>query len=146
MNYWIVVASAEHVAKGVKGGFMQVCHGKAGPLKQIAAHDWIVYYSPTKKFGEKEPCRQFTAIGKISDKDPYQHAMSPDFIPWRRDVNFVECKSAFIEPLINQLSFIKNKKKWGFPFRRGYLKISKDCFSIIAQSMGIAREKKECVA
>ena len=34
-RYWIAVASADHVARGVAGGFMQVCHGKRAPLARI---------------------------------------------------------------------------------------------------------------
>ena len=34
---WIAVASAEHVALGRKQGFMQVCHGKAPPLRRLRA-------------------------------------------------------------------------------------------------------------
>lgn len=29
-KYWIGVASCEHVQRGVKSGFAQVCHGKIG--------------------------------------------------------------------------------------------------------------------
>jgi hypothetical protein len=53
MRYWIGVASREHVMRAVKGGFVQVWHGKEGPLKQMAPDDWIISYSPTLKFGEK---------------------------------------------------------------------------------------------
>lgn len=34
-NNWIAVASAEHVRIGRAGGFMQVCHGKATPLRRV---------------------------------------------------------------------------------------------------------------
>ena len=34
-KYWIAVASAEHVRRGRSEGFMQVNHGKQGPLKRI---------------------------------------------------------------------------------------------------------------
>lgn len=67
MRYWIGVASKEHVMRGVQGGFAQVCHGKESPLKQMSPEDWIIYYSPTIKFGEKAPCQAFTAIGQIQE-------------------------------------------------------------------------------
>ncbi len=38
---------------------------QAGPLKQMHEGDWIIYYSPTIRFQEKEPCRAFTAMGRI---------------------------------------------------------------------------------
>lgn len=139
MRYWIAVASKEHVMRGVKGGFAQVCHGKAGPLKQMQKDDWILYYSPTLRFGEKDPCRAFTAIGKILLGEPYPFRMSEDFIPFRRDVQFLEAIETPIVPLIERLTFIQDKSKWGFPFRRGCFTISQPDFQLIATQMGLQR-------
>lgn len=136
-RYWIGVASKEHVLRGVSGGFAQVCHGKSGPLNQMQEGDWIVYYSPTTKFGQKEPCQSFTAIGKIKEGDTYLFAMSEDFIPWRRDVSFMKSSEISIQKLLNELSFIKDKQKWGFPFRRGCFEISQKDFQVIAKAMEI---------
>jgi hypothetical protein len=137
LMFWVAVASREHVRRGINGGFCQVCHGKGGPLKQMTADDWIVYYSPTEQFGEKGPCRRFTAIGRVKPREPYQFQMSEDFIPWRRDIDFVAAQEAPIEPLIDSLEFIQNKQRWGFPFRRGCFSVSKRDFLLIAASMGI---------
>jgi len=139
MRYWIAVASREHVMRGVAEGIAQVCHGKPGPLRQMAADDWIVYYSPTEKFGEPIPCRRFTAIGRIRAGEPYQVHMSEGFIPWRRDVEFLlAAKEAPIEPLIDGLTFIYDKSRWGFPFRRGCFSIPMIDFKLIAESMEIS--------
>ncbi|HEV2600660.1 MAG TPA: EVE domain-containing protein [Candidatus Babeliales bacterium] len=136
-KYWIGVASREHVKGGAAGGFAQVCHGKGGPLNKMTAGDWIVYYSPVEIFGEKTACRKFTAIGRVQDRAPYEFRMSVDFIPWRRDVQFFAAQDAPIELLISALSFIKNKKQWGFPFRRGCFEIPESDFKVIADAMGV---------
>lgn len=136
-RFWIAVASKEHVQRAVYGGFAQVCHGKPDPLNRMKEGDWVVYYSPTIKFGEKEPCKSFTAIGKIKDKNVYSFAMSEDFIPWRRDVSYVKFEETPIQPLLDELSFIKDKQKWGFPFRRGCFEISQEDFQVIARAMGV---------
>ena len=138
MHYWIGVASKEHVMRGVKGGFCQVCHGKEGPLERMQAGDWIIYYSPTLKFGKKQPCQAFTAIGQIVKGEPYPFQMSEDFIPYRRDVKFFPAKETPISPFIDKLSFIKDKKRWGFPFRRGCFSITIADFKLIALHMGIS--------
>ncbi len=83
-NYWIAVACREHVLRAVKGGFIQVCHGKQGPLKKMQEGDWILYYSPTEQFQKDKhciPCRRFTAIGRIVQGEPYEFQMDADFIP-----------------------------------------------------------------
>lgn len=136
-RYWIAVASKEHVQSGVLGGFAQVCHGKSGPLNRMNEGDWIIYYSPTIKFRQKEPCQSFTAIGEIKKGDPYSFAMSEDFMPWRRDVAFLKSQEVPIQILLNDLSFITNKQKWGFPFRRGCFEIMDKDFQVIAKAMGI---------
>lgn len=136
-KYWIGVASHEHVQRGVNGGFAQVCHGKIGTLKYMSQSDWIIYYSPTFSFGGKDACRCFTAIGTIDKEDPYTFEMSVDFIPWRRNVTFLKSKETPIEPLLEELSFIKDKKKWGFPFKRGSFEISQKDFELIAKKMEI---------
>lgn len=62
--------------------------------------------------------------------------MSPDFKPNRVDVQFVKCNEAPIKPLIEALSFIKNKTHWGAALRFGYLKIPAEDFALIARAMG----------
>ncbi len=136
-RFWVGVASKEHVQKGVSGGFAQVCHGKADPLKRMQQGDWLIYYSPTIRFGVKEPCQCFTAIGEIVEGQPYLFAMGEDFTPWRRDVAFVKCREISIHALLNRLSFIKDEKKWGFPFRRGCFEIPEADFQLIANAMVI---------
>jgi predicted RNA-binding protein len=140
-QYWIAVASKEHVLRGVKGGFCQVCHGKDAHLKKMKPKDFLIYYSPKERFEEKEPCQKFTAIGQILPNDPYQFKMSEDFIPWRRDVIFYPCKEVEIGPLIDSLSFIKNKERWGFPFMRGCVKVNLSDFLLIATKMDLDEKK-----
>lgn len=136
-RYWIGVASHEHVQRAINGGFAQVCHGKIGTLKYMSEGDWLIYYSPTYHFGGKDRCRCFTAIGTIDQGKPYTFEMSKDFIPWRINVSFLKSKDASIEPIVSKLTFIKDKKKWGFPFRRGSFEILRQDFELIAKSMGI---------
>ncbi len=137
INYWIGVASRDHVLKGVEGGFAGLCHGKSSPLKRMKSGDWIIYYSSKHKLNEKAPCQMFTAIGNVIDDHIYEFDMENGFIPFRRNIKFYQCNEIDIHPLIDKLSFIQNKKKWGYPFRYGYLKISKENFTLIAREMGI---------
>lgn len=136
-RYWIGVASKDHVLKGIAGGFCQLCHGKSNPLKRLAIGDWIVYYSPRTAIQGGELVQSFTAIGKISEGEPYRFNMGKGFIPHRRDVQFIAAEDAPIHPLIEDLSFIQNKKSWGYPFRFGLLKIPEVDFQRIAEAMRV---------
>ena len=135
MRYWIGVASKEHVQKGVEGGFCQLCHGKARPLQRMQTGDWIIYYSPKEIFQGKSPCQKFTAIGRVAGDSVYTFEMSPGFVPHRRDIDFINASEVSIRPLIERLSFIKNKHSWGYSFRFGHLEIGREDFSIIADAM-----------
>jgi hypothetical protein len=134
-KYWIAVASAEHVKIGQSAGFMQVCHGKAAPLKRIKSKDLVVYYSPTYTFKGKDICQCFTARGEVKDGEPYAFDMGNGFIPYRRDVFWFDSKQAEIHPLLNQLSFAKDGQHWGYQFRFGLFEITELDMQIIKEAM-----------
>lgn len=135
-KYWINTVSRDHVLKGVEGGFTQANHGKATNIKTLSMGDIVVFYSPKTSYRDGEALQQFTAIGRIDDDAPYQVEMTPTFHPWRRRVHFFSCHEAPIEPLINELDFIKDKQRWGFPFRRGLFEINRADFERIHKAMG----------
>ena len=132
---WIAVASAEHVAIGRAGGFMQVGHGKGAPLKRLHAGDRIAYYSPVCVFGGKDACQAFTAIGTVRDERVYQGRMADGFEPFRKDVEWLAADEAPIRPLLESLSFTQGKSNWGYAFRVGLLKVTADDMALIAKAM-----------
>ena len=135
MKYWIVIASKDHLQRGLTGGFMQANHGKAEPLKRMHQGDWIIYYSPKLEFAKPDKCQCFTAIGQLTDEHIYQFDMGGGFVPFRRNVSYLSCREASILPLIEELSFIKDKVHWGAPFRFGTLSIPEADFRKIAGQM-----------
>ena len=92
MRYWIVVVSKDHIARGIEGNFRQANHGKQEPLKRMEVDDWVICYSPKQTFSGNEPCQAFTAIGQVADDKIYQHKMTDDFIPYRRNIKFTDPK------------------------------------------------------
>ncbi|AWD33110.1 Putative conserved hypothetical protein [Candidatus Fokinia solitaria] len=134
-KFWIGVASKEHVENGVKLGICQFCHGKLAPAKRPKLGDFIIYYSSKVKMHESKVYQKFTAIGIITDDMPYKFDMGGEFQPYRRNVKYFEGKHTDIKPLINSLSFIKNKDAWGAVFRYGFLEIDRESFEIIAKEM-----------
>jgi predicted RNA-binding protein len=135
MQYWIVVVSKDHISRGVAGGFIQANHGKQGPLKRISAGDWVICYSPKQTYSGNEVLRAFTAIGEAADDKIYQYKMTDDFIPYRRNIKYYDCKETSIAPLIDQLGFIKNKSSWGYQFRLGFFEIPEVDFQLIKTNM-----------
>jgi predicted RNA-binding protein len=135
MKYWIIVASKDHVQRGLAGGFIQANHGKAAPLKRMHAGDWVIFYSPKREYDKPEKCQSFTAIVRVVDDEVYQRDKGNDFVPFRRKVQFLPSKDVSILPLIDELTFIKDKTHWGAPFRFGMLQIPEEDFQLVASKM-----------
>jgi predicted RNA-binding protein len=134
-KYWITVVSKDHLQRGVEGAFIQANHGKSTPLKKIKEGDWIIFYSPKLTMNGDEKLQAFTAIGQASDDQVYQHKMSNDFIPYRRNMKFYDCAETPIIPLVNDLDFIQNKNSWGYPFRFGFFEIGEHDFKLLKEKL-----------
>jgi hypothetical protein len=101
----------------------------------MSVGDWIIYYSPRELFDESTPCQRFTAIGQVTGTEVYPFKMAPGFIPHRRDFRFLEACELLIRPLIEKLTFIRDKGRWGYSFRLGHFEIPKADFELIASGM-----------
>jgi len=135
MKYWIGTVSREHVKRGEAGNFIQLCHGKAAPLKRMQPGDWLIYYSPKEQMKGGEPLQKFTAICQIKGNEAYQVEMFPGFCPFRLDVEYQSCKEVEIRPLLDQLNFVEDPKRWGAKFRFGHFEIDEHDFMIIKNIM-----------
>jgi hypothetical protein len=140
MRFFINTVSREHVRRGIEGGFTQADHGRDARIKRLEKGDRIVFYSPRTEMDGGEPLQRFTAIAEIVDDAPYQVEIAPEFKPWRRRVTFADCEEVPIQPLIEQLEFIRNKKSWGFTFRRGFFEIAEADFRRIEEAMSTVSE------
>lgn len=143
MHFWINTVSRNHVMQGVEGGFTQADHGKDTRLRQLNEGDWLVFYSPREAYPDGQALQAFTALGRVGAGAVYQVEMREDFHPWRKPVQFLAAREAPIRPLIDSLSFITDKRRWGFPFRRGLFEISQADFALIAAEMAVAIEESD---
>jgi len=135
MSFWINTVSRDHVLIGMEGGFTQANHGKRRALARLKRGDLIAFYSPRTDHPDGETLQTFTAIARVVDDEPHQAGMRPDFHPWRRLVEQIQADEAPIRPLIEDLSFLPDKQRWGFPFRRGLFGIGEEDFQRIADAM-----------
>lgn len=94
-------------------------------MSKPAKGDWIVYHSSKEVFGEDKSLQKFTALGQLL-------MMS---LTYKRNADYKKLKDADIRPIIPLLSFIKNKKRWGFSLISGFLEISEADFDIIKNEL-----------
>jgi hypothetical protein len=136
---WIAVASAEHARRGrdcAEGGFMQVCHGKPGPIRRVQPGDRVAYYSPALTMGGTDRHQSFVSIGIVQPGDAYAFDMGEGFVPWRRNIAYVPAREAPILPLLDELEFVEDRKRWGYKFRFGLFDVSDGDMRAIAGAMG----------
>ena len=138
MRYWLNPVHRNHVLAGRSGSFIQADHGKRRSLDRMSAGDYVVFYSPRHSFDDKTPLQRFTAIAQITAEAVYQVELSDDFRPFRRNARYFDCREVEIRPLLDSLTFIENKRQWGYKFRSGVFEISRPDFERIARQMGLA--------
>jgi hypothetical protein len=134
-RYWIAVASRDHVDAAVAGGYIEVNYGKAGPLERMRPGDRIAFYSP-RTTAEGEPLQAFTALGEVVDAPLFQASAAHQ--PFRRAVRWEGITPAPVRPLLERLSFVRNKQNWGTAFRWGFLRVGREDFACIAAAMDCA--------
>lgn len=137
-RHWVAVASAEHARLGLEhqpAGFMQVCHGKSAPLRRLRAGDQVAYYAPNERMGERKPLQHFVSLGVVLPGEPYAFDMGGGFVPFRRDVAYVEANPAPIAPLLDRFHFVTDRRHWGQKFRFGLFEIDAHDMALIAQAM-----------
>lgn len=138
LRCWIAVACAEHARRGrehAPGGFMQVCHGKEGPLRRLRPGDVVAYYAPSTTMGGKDRLQSFVSLGVVLPGQPYQADMGGGFLPFRRDVHYLAVRPAPIMPLLDALDFVEDRRHWGQKFRYGLFEVSAHDMLLIAHAM-----------
>lgn len=132
MNYWIGVASVDHIELGVEGGFCQLCHGKSAPLNNMKAGDWLIYYAPKQSLKSKEPCQKFVALGQVLPGDTYSVEMAPGFIPFRKNIDFLNNSKPVSLQAVSEFPLWQEYRS---RLRVGHFQIPKDLFDFITSGM-----------
>ena len=114
---------------------MQVCHGKAAPLRRLSPGDRVAYYSPTETFGGRDRLQAFTAIGVVAPRLPYQADMGGNVRVFRRDVLWSEAIEMPVRPLLGCLAFARDNPNWGYQLRFGLFRIEAEDMRTIASAM-----------
>jgi len=135
-RYWIGVVSADHAEAAVTSGFVQLAFGQARPLSRMQPGDGLAIYSPRTAQAAGKPLQAFTAIGRIGEGPVYAAPPVDPSPTFRRDVAYLDATPAPIKPLLEHLSFIRNKDHWGAAFRFGVVRVPRDDFAAIAAAMG----------
>ncbi len=142
MKFWLAVVQRDHVLRGVELGIVQTSHGARSGIQRMTAGDGLVMYSPKTAYPDGDPLREFTAIGRVAQGEPWQAdetAMAAGFHPWRRRVEYDESVRPMpIAPLLEVLELTRGTRNWGLIMRRGQIEVTAHDFDVIATEMGAA--------
>lgn len=137
-RYWIGVVAQDRVEAAVAQGFVELNNGKAAPLARMQPGDGLAFYSPRERFPDGASLQAFTAIGRIGDGPIFEVPPGEPAAICRRNAAWLDATPVPIRPLLEQLTFIRNKAHWGAAFRFGVLRVPRDDFVAIAKAMGRA--------
>lgn len=121
LNNWKIAEE-----KGVFG-----CHGNRSFLKEIKKGDYFIAFVPKVGFiGQGTITGEYfnSKIKLWSDKN-YNHR-------FQISTSFISDKVLPAASVVDDLTFVKNKNKWGVFFRSGIRKIPLDDYSLIIKKLG----------
>ena len=135
-DHYLGIAERIHADACVTAGVCVL--GLSGPsgVKKLNPGDGVIYYSP-KTAPDGEVLRAFTAIGEVTGETPYERSFEGASQPlWVRDVAWRrEAREVSIYDLLEQLSWIRNPKNWGFYMRGSHRAIPAEDYARIAGAM-----------
>ncbi|WP_208434342.1 EVE domain-containing protein [Bartonella taylorii] len=136
MKHWIAVISRAYARLAAEFGFLQVCHGKAVPLRKTSKGDEAFIYCPRSEIGTGQVLQTIEFQCIFKDNYIYQVEKAPDFIPFRKDVIFNKQAQSVILKEIQDLDFLTNSH-WGILVRRIFFEITAYDAARIYEAMGI---------
>lgn len=145
-NYWIVVLAADQVERAREGGYAELNGGRVGFLERMRKGDGLVFYSPRSAAPKGELVQKFTAIGEIEDATLARVALTDGSAAFRVTARYRDSHATPIKPLLEELSFVRNRQHWGAAFRFGGLRVAAPDFERIATAMGARALQREALA
>jgi predicted RNA-binding protein len=133
--HWILVASHARVEADSERDLHRFEDENRARLLQ--AGDYLVFYSPVEEYQRHEPCRKFTAVARVVDQKPETIVTDEGSVWFERKLQFQPGKAVEILPLLDRLSFIRDRRHWGYPFKAHLFEIPERDFQVIASAMGI---------
>ncbi len=135
-RYWIAVVAQDRAERGRDGGYAELAHGRAGILELMQPGDGYMTYSPRVTDPKGAPVQAFTALGYVRDGGIYRAPDPEGTLVFRLPVTYLPASMSPIKPLLDALTFIRNRQHWGAAFRFGGLRILPGDFARIAAAMG----------
>ena len=134
--FYLGIAEKIHADMCVAEGVVVLGLGGPSGVRKLRAGDGVVYYSP-KTAPDGEVLRSFTAIGRVVGDSEYERSVGGGAPLWVRDVAWrTDPDIVSIYDLLDNLSWIKKPKNWGFYMRGSHRAVPEDDYEKISAAMG----------
>ncbi len=139
LRCWLLVAPLDLVAELRASGCCQAGNGSAELLHEMRPGDWLVYYCGHEGLSSGQPCRLFSALGRVGDGQAYAQRLPDGRNVTRRAVEYLDpVQSVDILPLLAQLKLTAaSSRRWGQILARPVQEIGCSDMALIAQAMGL---------
>lgn len=95
----------------------------------------VLFYSSKESLGSSTSYQKFTAVGRVKDGNAFRVTMNSGFTPYRKEMEFFECRETAIHSLLEKLHFVEHPRRWGYKLMHGFLEIDCHDFELIAGRM-----------
>jgi len=143
MNYWVFPITADnhliclkHKVVGAKS------NNNNKRINQVKKGDIILFYITREHLTKKgHPVHQFSSV--VQCMGPSCQAINESInifgstYPQHLPIKIINQKKCDIKPLINKLSFMKNKENWGSAFMSGMRLIPENDYNIIISALNV---------
>jgi EVE domain len=133
-SHHIGVVHSTHVGRGKAAGFVAFSHGRESVVRSLEPGDRVIFYAPKTDF-DGDPVQAFVGHATVTGDAPYLTDYMGGFQAWVRDAVYDDVTPVPVRPLIDALTFIRDKTHWGMAFRQGKFRISDADYALIARHL-----------
>jgi len=135
MAFWITVEDREPVLDQQNAGEISLGDGSREANNRLNRGDFVIVYSPMEGDpDDDEPVENFVAIGRVAD-DVSHGAPGGNDDRFCRKLAYLACVETPAEPLMGELTFIRDPDDWRGTFANQLRRIDNNDFLVIAEAI-----------
>lgn len=138
MARFVGVAHPAQVRMARDAGVVAFGHGREASVRRLAPGDSVIDYAPKSDF-DGDPVQAFVAHATVTGDAPFVKEWAAGFTAWARTARFDEVTERPVRPLLERLSFIRDRRHWGMAFRQDKFEIGEADHATIAGALLGAR-------
>lgn len=134
MAHYVGVVHRKMVEIARERGVVAFGHGKESLVRSLEVGDSVIFYAPREE-PDGAPVQAFVALAEVTGAEPRESDFYMGRTGWLRDARFLMTAEVPVKPMLEDLTFVKNKTHWGMTFRGGRFRIPGEDHARIVAAM-----------